>query len=521
MKLIIKLIIIIKFVKTQGGEMKILSIEQVRKADEYTIKNEPIASIDLMERAATRFFKWVRKQIHKKNSVFVFCGPGNNGGDGLVAARLLKLDGYEVKPVVVKFTDKFSDDFSTNLERLKEVVPDVLTLEKIEDFPGIGEDNVIVDAIFGSGLSRPVKGFPGEVIKNINKSGAFIISVDIPSGLFADQPAGSKNAAIVKADHTVSFQFPKLSFMFPENAGYVGEWHVENIGLHPDYIEKTGTKHHYVDRDLAAMMYRPRKKFSHKGHYGHALLIAGGYGKMGASVMASQACLNTGVGLLHAHVPVKGYSIIQTAVPDAMVSIDPHDEYFSKVPDLGSYNAIATGPGLGFAGQTKKALKLLIQNSGVPIVFDADAITILGENKTWIPFVPKLSIFTPHPKEFSRLVGSWKNDFERLDKQKEFSIKYSCYVVLKGAHTSISCPDGSCYFNSTGNPGMATGGSGDVLTGMILSLLAQEYSPKHAAVLGTYLHGLAGDLTAKKSGPEALTASSMTRFIGKAFKKIY
>jgi NAD(P)H-hydrate epimerase len=501
--------------------MKILSIEQVRKADEYTIKNEPIASIDLMERAGKRCFKWIRKKFDHTCRVLIFCGPGNNGGDGLVVARQMANEGCEVRTVVVKFTDNFSEDFKINLDRLKETGSTVQVLDSIEGIPDMVNKDLVVDAIFGSGLSRPVKGFPAEVIKKINQSDAITVSIDIPSGLYADKAVDAKDPAIIMADHTISFQFPKLAFMFPGNAEYVGEWHVEPIGLLPEYIKNADTKNYYLDKDLASSIYRPRGKFTHKGNYGHALLIAGGYGKMGAAVLAAKACLNTGAGLVHTHVPVKGYSIIQTAVPDAMVSIDPNDEYFSEVPDLAHYNAIGTGPGLGFAEQTKNALKLLIQNTQVPIVFDADALTILGENKTWIPFVPKLSIFTPHPKEFSRLVGSWKDDFERLAKQREFSVKYTAYVVLKGAHTSVTCPDGSCYFNSTGNPGMATGGSGDVLTGMILSLLAQNYNPKHAALLGVYLHGLAGDLAARKYGMEAVTASLMTDFIGKAFKKIY
>lgn len=501
--------------------MKILSIEEVRKADEYTIENEPIASIDLMERAATRFQKWLKRNVSKDQRIVIICGPGNNGGDGLAVARLMAEDGFEVLTVVLKFTDNFSEDFEVNMERLKKTPSAIKTISEKHEMPSIGKGDVVVDAIFGSGLSRPVKGFPAEVIKVINASESVVVSIDIPSGLFADQPADTRDPAIVRADHTVSFQFPKLSFMFPDNEPFVGEWHIESIGLHPGFIEKAPTKHYYIDGLSAATLYRPRGKFSHKGHYGHGLLIAGGYGKMGASVLAAQACLQAGAGLVHAHVPKKGYVVIQTAVPDAMVSIDPHEEHFTSVPNLDSYNAIAVGPGIGFAEQTKKALKMLIQSATVPIVFDADAITILGENKTWISFVPRLSIFTPHPKEFSRLVGSWKNDFERLQKQKDFSARHTVYVVLKGAHTSVTCPDGTCYFNSTGNPGMATGGSGDVLTGMILSLLAQNYSPKHAAILGVYLHGLAGDLCARREGYESLTASSMISYIGKAYKNIY
>jgi NAD(P)H-hydrate epimerase len=323
---------------------------------------------------------------------------------------------------------------------------------------------------------------------------------------------------VVQADYTLTFQMPKLAFLFPENDAFVGDWVVMDIGLSDDFINKTETKNHLVTRDIAASLVRPRARYAHKGHFGHALLIAGGYGRMGAAVLASEACLRSGVGLLHVHVPSKAVDPVQTAVPEAMLTNDPDEECFSALPDLTPFTAIGVGPAIGFDEKTRKALKFLIQNSAVPIVFDADAITILGENKTWIPFVPKNSIFTPHPKEFERLVGSSRNDFHRLELQREFCIKHGVYLVLKGAHTCICGPDGQCYFNTTGNPGMATGGSGDVLTGLILGLLAQRYPPGEACLLGVYLHGLAGDFAAEKLSPEAMIAGDIVKMIGKAFR---
>jgi len=501
--------------------MKILSIEQVRLADEYTIKNEPVASVDLMERAGNKCYKWLKGKIAGDQRVMIFCGPGNNGGDGLVIARLLRARDFNIDVYVVAFSDKSSKDFSINLERLQKMKSvRINTLREGDEFPSVDPDDVVIDAIFGSGLTRPVRGFTADLIRHINRSVAVVVSIDIPSGMFADVAIDIKRSAIIKADFTISFQLPKLAFLLPESEAFVGEWHLEDIGLHEEFIESAKTQYYFLGKEMASALRKPRSRFAHKGHYGHALLIAGSYGKMGASVLAAQACINTGVGLIHAHIPAKGYDIMQTAVPEAMISLDPDEFCFSEVPDLSLYNAVGIGPGIGFNGQTRNALKVLIQNSGVPIVFDADALTILGENKTWISFVPKLSVFTPHPKEFSRLVGSWKDDFERLDKQREFSVKHTSYVVLKGANTSISCPDGAFYFNSTGNPGMASGGSGDVLTGMILSLIAQKYSPKDACLLGVYLHGLAGDIAACKNSQEAVTASMMASFIGKAYNKI-
>ncbi len=380
---------------------------------------------------------------------------------------------------------------------------------------------MVVDALFGSGLTRPVKGFPGEIIKLINTSSALKIAIDIPSGLFADTTSKSADGEIIRADYTLSFQFPKLALLLPENDAFVGSWHLLDIGLHPDFIKKVSVRNFYSTRQEASFILNPRKKFSHKGTYGHALLIAGSYGKMGAAVLAAHAALRAGVGLLHVHIPKVGYSIMQTTLPEAMLSIDRYDNYFSDIPELAMYNAIGVGPGLGTQHQSQMALKLLIQQFKLPMVFDADALNILAENKTWLAFLPHYSILTPHPKEFERLAGKWNDDFERLEKQREFAKKFQLVVILKGAHTSICTPRGDCYFNSTGNPGMATAGSGDVLTGVLTSLLAQDYGPVEAAILGVFLHGLAGDVATRKLGEEAMIAGDIVKNLGKAFRKLY
>jgi NAD(P)H-hydrate epimerase len=501
--------------------MKILPVEKIREADAFTIKNEPIPSIDLMERAAKQCFKWLKKRTDNLQPVQIFCGPGNNGGDGLVIARMLHNAGYQVKVHIVRFTEKGSEDFNINLDRLKTC--DNIELSEIRDgdtLPDITPDELVLDAIFGSGLSRPVAGFTARLIEKINKSGTVTIAIDTPSGLFSDENSTDKKGAVIEADYTLTFQLPKLAFLYPENDQFVGEWHVLPIGLMEEFIESVDVKNYLVDNVEASQLLKPRNKFAHKGTFGHALLIAGGYGKMGAAVMSARAALRAGAGLVTTHVPKSGHQIIPTAVPESMVSIDEHEEVFSKHPDLSLYNAIGIGPGLGQRMETQKALKLLIQNAPVPLLFDADAINILGENKTWISFIPKSSIFTPHPKEFERLVGKSSNHFERHEMQKEFSNKHSVYVVLKGAHTCITTPNGESFFNSTGNPGMATGGSGDVLTGIILGLLAQNYHPQEAAVLGVYLHGLAGDIAAKQLTQQSMIAGDIIENLGKAFRKI-
>ena len=501
--------------------MKILSIEQIREADAYTIKHEPIADIDLMERAARELYDWVCANVLQDKPMLIYCGLGNNGGDGFALGRMLADTGFKIEVRLVRYAEKMSASCKTNFERISKIesvkVVDILPDKKLPEIP----DNVIlVDAIFGSGLTRPISGFIGKIVQQINESENVVVAIDAPSGLYCDQSNENNKGAIIRADYTLTFQFPKLGFLFPENDQYVGQWEVLFIGLHKDFIQNVAVKNHFLIAHDFKHFIKSRNKFDHKGSNGHGLLIAGGYGKMGAAVLAAKAAMKAGAGLITAHIPTSGNVIMQSALPIAMVSIDDDEHYFSKHPDLSAYNAIAIGPGLGTEQRTQKALKLLIQDSRLPIIFDADAINILGENKTWIPFIPKNSIFTPHPKEFERLVGKSANDFERNQKQKEFAQKHGVFVILKGANTAIAAPDGACYFNSTGNPGMATGGSGDVLTGILLGLLARGYNPKEACILGVFLHGLAGDYAAKKWGFEALTANNIVHYIGKAFKKL-
>lgn len=501
--------------------MKILPIEKIREADAYTIKHEPIADIDLMERAASELFEWIEAKTDPAKKINIICGLGNNGGDGFAVARMLNEVGYNTDVFIVWYSDKMSPSCQTNYDRIKKIasiqITDLKEKDKIQLF---AENEVVVDAIFGSGLTRPVTGFIQNIIENINKSKAVILSVDAPSGFFCDGSNTSNDGAIVHADYTLTFQFPKYGFLFPENDKYVGHWEVLHIGLHPDFINNVKVNDYFLTIKDCKGILKSRNKFDHKGKFGHGLLIAGGYGKMGAAVLASKAGLKAGAGLITTHIPSKGNDILQSTVPTGMVSIDKNEKIFSELPDLASYNAIAIGPGIGKEEETQKALKLLIQNSDLPIIFDADALNILGENNTWIPFIPKHSIFTPHPREFERLIGPSSDNFEQNQLQREFSIKYQAYVILKGAHTVISCPDGSCYFNSTGNPGMATAGSGDVLTGILLGLKAQGYSSLETCLLGVFIHGLAGDFAFEKWGFESLTAGNITHNLGKAFKTL-
>ena len=500
--------------------MKIFKAEEVREIDDFTIKNEPIPSIDLMERAARRLAGWYVRHYHTDRRVLVFAGPGNNGGDALAMARMLTESQYRVVCYLLQF-GKVSPNCQINLERLQE--ENKVELKEVgekDPLPAIAAEDVVVDGIFGSGLTRPVAGFPAEVIRHINLHAESVVAVDIPSGLFGEDNSGNDPANIIRAQHTLTFQFPFLSFFFEDNATYVGKWRVHDIKLHPDAIDKGATDYRSIEAGYIRDLLPRREKFAHKGTFGHALVISGSYGMMGAALLAGEACLRSGTGLVTLHVPRKGYHIIQTGFPEAIVSLDQSEILFSEPPDLKPFTAIGIGPGLGCKPNSGKGLKMILEQAEVPLVIDADGLNILSQHPEWYELIPPGAILTPHPKEFDRLAGESRTAFERHIKQKEFARKHKVIVVLKGAHTGIASPDGSYCFNTNGNPGMATGGSGDVLTGLITGLLAQGMSSLDAALAGVYIHGLAGDLAAEDMGQEALIAGDMIRCLGRAFNEI-
>ena len=510
--------------------MKILSADKIRKADAYTIKHEPIKSIDLMERAAGKCFDWLYKESPKlfpmsiseeKDWVFyVVCGTGNNGGDGLVIAKMLQRSGYNVEVVVVHISDKPSKDFSTSLDKLGKGKKAVIDVKKDADIPNFPKDAIIIDAIFGTGINRPSEGIGRAVIETINNSLSTVVSIDMPSGLFDADNSNNELDGIVAADHILTFQTPKLALYLSENASKVGEIHILDIGLHPDYLENVEAKYNYLIESEAAGMRRKRGSFSHKGTFGHALIIAGSAGKWGAAVLASKACMRAGAGLVTTHVGFNGTSILHNAMPELMIHPDASETHFANLPKLAGYNVIGIGPGLGKADDTAKALKLLIQEFKVALVLDADALNIISDNPTWLAFLPKGSILTPHPGEFARLIGEKLSHFESLEKQIELSQKFGIYILLKGANSSLSFPDGRILINSTGNPGMASGGMGDVLTGIITGLMASGYNSLESAALAMFVHGRAGDLALKNQSVESLVASDLINNIGNAFESI-
>ncbi len=502
--------------------MKLFRTSLVHDIDAYTVEQEPIASIDLMERAAGQLFKWITSRFPSDKPVMVFTGPGNNGGDSLALSRMLSQSGYQITVYFLQITDHISDNCRINFERLeKQGKAKIKKVRDEKNLPQIENGVLVIDGIFGSGLTRPLKGFPEAAVKRINASGATVIAIDVPSGLFGEDNTENTPENILRGEYTLTFQFPKLSFFFAENEEYVGEWFILPIGLHPEKIEKTPTSYHYLIPEDIAPLLKHRKKFSHKGTFGHALLVSGSCGRMGAAVLASRAGLHSGVGLWTTHVPRLGNEIMQTAVPEAMLSQDRSDIIFSEVPDLQIYSAIGAGPALGTKDNSQKAFHKLLVAVRVPLVLDADALNILSLHPEWYADIPENTILTPHPKEFERLAGKAANGYDRVRKAMNFARDNKVIVVLKGAHTAIAIPDGDCYFNMTGNPGMATAGSGDVLTGIILSLLAQHYEPLEAALIGVFVHGLAGDIAREKTGEEALIASEIINHLGDAFLSLH
>lgn len=499
--------------------MKLLSAVQIREWDQFTIRREPVASIDLMERAARACSKWLLQNT-LTTSYYIFCGKGNNGGDGLAIARLLSLAGQPVKVFILESGGVGSDDFNKNFNHLREATKVTVTLLRDEnDFPPIPTDAIIIDALFGTGLNRMLEGIAAALVQYLNASKNVIIAIDIPSGLLAD--ASSLGNAIIGATHTLTFQCLKLAFLIPENEPFFGRVTILDINLHSDFVDRVESKYNLTNISLCRSIYKKRNPFSHKGNFGHALLCVGALGKMGAAVLSAKACLRAGVGLLSCQIPKSGIAILQTTVPEAMVLYDKDKNNLAATSyDATIFSAIGIGPGIGKAQTTQEVLYHHFMNYNKPMVLDADALNILAERNEWMPLIPENSILTPHPKEFERLFGKGLNDFQKIDIAVQKAKEHKVIIILKGHYSFIATPGGEAYFNITGNPGMATGGSGDALTGILTSLLAQAYQPVQAAILGVFIHGLAGDLAANKWSMEAMTAGDLIDELGATFKQL-
>lgn len=497
--------------------MKLFNPLQTRQWDAFTIANEPISSLDLMERAATQCVAWLLQHAGVQKRYVILCGKGNNGGDGLAIGRLLHEKGAAVTLYILEFGHLGSAEFQANLQRLHDRHLQPHFIQTQSGFPDIQETDLVIDALFGSGLNRPLEGLAASLVQYLNEGPAPIVAIDVPSGMLLKE--SSVALPVVKATYTLSFQQNKLAFLLAENEGFTGRVQVLDIGLHPHFPENT--PYRLLELSDIKAVYQPRSAFSHKGSFGHVLLVGGAAGKMGAMVLSAKGALRAGAGLVSALVPRVGYFVVQTAVPEAMCITDAGETMLTEFSfDSFRYEAVGIGPGMGTAPETLKAFTTLISKLEYPVVLDADALNCLAQQPSLLSTLPKGSILTPHPKEFERLFGVCEDDFARIKLASEMAVQFGLHIILKGHHSFIATPDGDGFFNSTGNAGMATGGSGDVLTGILTALLGQGYTPLHACMLGVYLHGLAGDIAVVEQSEEALVASDIVASLGAAFRQI-
>jgi hydroxyethylthiazole kinase-like uncharacterized protein yjeF len=495
--------------------MKIFTSLQTREWDQYTILHEPVLSIDLMERAAMRCTEWITKKFDASLPFYIFCGNGNNGGDGLAIARQLHLAGFSVFVYTLANGGSRSADNEINQQKLTLLPITCKNIYGSNDFPQPETNAVIIDALFGSGINRPLDGLPAALVSHINSLALNVIAIDVPSGMFTDQ--ASQSGGVIRARYTLSFQLPKLCFLIPENEELVGDWQVLDIGLSESFYNDTDAHYSLMQKNDIRKLIRNRSRFGHKGTYGHAALIAGSYGMLGAAMLAGLACLRSGAGKLTMFCTPDSYPILQAAIPEAIFKIDAFEKY-SKLIDS-QYKAMGIGPGIGI-GEAQKLTLLELFKQKCPLVIDADALNILSENHALIPEIPAGSVLTPHLKEFERLFGHCKDGFDRISNAVSYSVKNGIYIIVKGHYSFVTTPEGRVYFNSTGNPGMATAGSGDVLTGILTGLLAQAYSPLATALIGMWLHGDAGDQAAEQLSQPGMIAGDIVQMLPQSFRKL-
>lgn len=500
--------------------MKIFTSAQIHELDKYTITHEPIKSIDLMERASKAITEAIMSRWTTMTPVVVFAGPGNNGGDALAVARMLANQGYNVSVYLFNISGKLSDDCAANRQRVHDCkrIKGFMEVTTKFDPPELSADTLVVDGLFGSGINKPLAGGFAALVKYINQCPAKVVSIDMPSGLMTEDNSYNVRANIIKADLTLTLHGKKLSMFLADCQEFLGEIQVLDIRLSREYVSKTEAAYTLLEESDIRSRLLHRDDFAHKGSMGNALLIAGSYGMSGAAILASRACLRSGAGKVTVHTPRKNYGIMQVSVPEAVLHMDHEETYFSESVDSDDFDALGIGPGLGQQENTAIAFITQLKRAQCPVVVDADGLNILANHRAWITQLPKGIILTPHPKEFDRLSSSPSNgSYERLHRAQEMAQSLHAYIILKGHYSALCMPNGHVVFNPTGNSGMATAGSGDVLTGIITALLARGYRRADACVVGMYIHGLAGDIAAKDLGKESLVAGDIVRYLPKAF----
>lgn len=507
--------------------MKILTGTQHAELDRYTIEHEPVASIDLMERAATRLVDDVMQRWDWQRIFYIFAGPGNNGGDGLAMARIMAQKGYRVVTYLFNVKNKLSEDCQTNRDRLIElcqtpVGENLMLIEVTQgfDFPKVRQRDIVIDALFGTGLSKPLSGGFAGVVRKINTLHCTVVSIDTPSGLMCEDNEYIDRSTVINASLTLTIQLPKLAFLFSENERCVGQWKTIDIALSAEGIEQLCTPYSIMEKKEVAELLQERSAFAHKGTMGHALLVVGSYGMAGAAQLSAKACLRSGIGKLTLHSPACNNTILQITVPEAILTPDKDKQVVSEAYDINRFQAIGIGPGLGLDDQTASALEQYLAMADSPVVLDADAINLLALHRNWLSHLPAGSILTPHVGELENLIGRCSNSLERLNMASALAVKHNLYILVKGHYTAICTPNGRVRFCPRGNAGMATPGSGDVLAGLITGLLAQGYAPMAASMLGVWLHATAGDLAAEELTEECMLASDIITHLPRAFREL-
>lgn len=492
----------------------LLTASQIKAVDVYTIQHQPIASIDLMEQAAAAFVTaFTAAYPNQQQAILVACGQGNNGGDGLAISRLLADKGFSnIRVLLTQFSQSSSADYLLNLERLKKTNASVVLLTNPSELELL-RDEIVIDALLGSGLKKSLSGTYAELVSAINQSGATIVSVDVPTGFSSDGEIQAPYQGI-KADLAISFQLPKINFFFPESAEALKKFNVVPIGLKEDYIESLPSGWKLITNQWVSATLKPRENFSHKGTYGHVLMLAGNTETMGAALLAAGAALHSGAGLVTACILQSGLTALNVSLPEAMFL---SRESLQKTT-LNKYQAVAIGPGLGVDTEQTQLLDYLLKQNQ-PLVLDADALNIIASNKHLLDKIPRKSIITPHLKEFDRLFGEHPNWWQRVETARQKAQALQIVIVLKNQYTFIALPTGEVCINPTGNPAMAQGGMGDVLTGMIASFMAQSYTCEQAAILGVYLHGKTGDALAENHG--VIAASTLSKAIPKILRECH
>ncbi len=500
--------------------MKILSAKQLYQAHEITIKNQEISDVELLERAGQQVFNWIHLRMQGSQvKIHVFNGIGNNGGVGLVISRLLLEHGYNVANYVVNYSKKRTAGFLKNYEKVKTFKkwPELITSSS--DFPNdISSEDIIIDAIFGIGLNRDPGTLVNELFSFLNKSKAFKLAIDIPSGLYSNKVPEDLNH-VLSVNYTLSFQSPKLSFFLPETAVFTEQWEVLDIGLDKPFLDSLDAIK-LISKNEVLPMYQMRERFANKFTYGHSLIIGGSYGKIGAVHLASKAALISGCGLITAYVPECGYNILQTSFPEAMIQTSSSIKFLNEITPSGKFTVAGIGVGMGVNNEVCTALSSFLEKNNLPLVLDADALNCIAGNKELLKYIAGVSILTPHKKELARLIGNWEDDFDMIKKVKQFSTTYNCIIVVKDAITMTIFKE-KVFINTSGNPALATAGTGDVLMGIITGIVAQGYDLLDAAIFGVYLHGRTADIAIEEKGYQSFIASDSIKYISKAYLDMF